>query len=163
MVSVAVSAVSAVPGTTGRTRCSRRRPTTPPGMARSRWRRAIRTGTAAPTSPSPTPRTARYRCRWAGGDGTFQSPRTYPAGPDPSGTNIGDVTGDGDDRLDVVVANSRGSTITVLVNTGGPTPGCRSASAAGCQHCSGTDAGRTDRNGRKPPGVPLVRAVTGSE
>ena len=48
------------------------------------------------------------------GDGTFQPPHQYPAGPDPTSIAVGDVFGDG--KLDLITTNDDG--VAVLRNLG---------------------------------------------
>jgi hypothetical protein len=52
------------------------------------------------------------------GDGTFQTPATYAAGPLPSAVTVADFNGDG--KLDVAVGNSNGnnSSISILLGNG---------------------------------------------
>jgi hypothetical protein len=50
------------------------------------------------------------------GDGSFQTPRTFAAGPRPVSVAVGDFNRDG--RLDLVVANYRGNNVSVLLGNG---------------------------------------------
>src|SRR5262249_10347755 len=53
------------------------------------------------------------------GDGTYQSPQLYAAGPNPGSIAAGDINGDG--WIDLVVVNSLSSdkpTLSVLLNDG---------------------------------------------
>jgi Tol biopolymer transport system component len=48
---------------------------------------------------------------------SFSRPATYPAGASPTAVAIGDLNGDG--RLDLVAANVLGTSVSVLLNSGG--------------------------------------------
>jgi hypothetical protein len=50
------------------------------------------------------------------GDGTFQSPVSYPVGSGPDGIAAGDFTGHG--RIDLAVANSNDNTVSILLGNG---------------------------------------------
>jgi hypothetical protein len=50
------------------------------------------------------------------GDGTFQSPRTFQVGRNPTSVALGDLRGDG--RLDIVTANGGSDTVSVLLGNG---------------------------------------------
>jgi hypothetical protein len=50
------------------------------------------------------------------GDGTFQSPRTFRVGKDPTSVAVGDLRGDG--RLDIVTANDGSNSVSVLFGNG---------------------------------------------
>jgi len=50
---------------------------------------------------------------------TFTSPKTYPVGSTPTGVAVGDFNGDG--KEDLVVANFKGGTVSVLLGKGGGT------------------------------------------
>src|SRR5262245_764293 len=50
------------------------------------------------------------------GDGSFQTPRTLPAGSLPSSVVVGDVNGDG--HLDLAVANSGSGNVSVFLGNG---------------------------------------------
>ena len=52
------------------------------------------------------------------GDGTFQTPITYPTGNSPRHVAVADINGDG--RPDLIVANGGENTISVLLNNTGP-------------------------------------------
>jgi hypothetical protein len=50
------------------------------------------------------------------GNGTFHAPETFAAGPRPYGIAVADMNGDG--RPDVIVGNSAGSNVSLLLNAG---------------------------------------------
>ncbi len=50
------------------------------------------------------------------GDGSFQAPVEFPAGPGPTGLAVADFNAD--EAPDLIVANSNGSSVAILLNTG---------------------------------------------
>ena len=76
--------------------------------------------TGGSTWPSPAPRfgngPGEVAILLGDGDGTFQPPKDYAVGEDPTALVAGDFNGDG--RLDLAVADTESNTVSILLGNG---------------------------------------------